>query len=537
MTYPRRLERTGGPRRRALAAAVALAVAVTAAGCTSSDTTADQKGPTLTVDTAFDLTALDPGRMYESTGELIDHALYETLLTYGGAHHDDVTRVEPGLATLHESSDAKTFTLTLRGSPRFSDGTPLTADDVVFSLDRVIGLKAGPAFLLAGVRVKKRSPTSVVLTTAKPTPALPAILANPATGILNAKVVKAHGGTTGQGDTARRYLDRHSAGSGPYELVSSMPGQQVVLQANPDYAGPEPTYGRIVVRDAASTSQVGDLRQGHAQVALDLSPSDASGLGRSARVTATASSTLVFLFLNQDPTVSSITSNPYFVRAVKEALDYPALAKAAGRGARQANGVVPSLFVGALPDADALTQNTAAAKSDLSLSGYAGQQITLDVPSDVTVGGVSLTELASRVSDQLAAVGIDVAVDDAPQSTQLDDYRNGLEQAGLWYWGADYPDPSDYLGFTPGGALGTRAGWGAGADDTVTDLATLASRPASSADRASRFGALQRALNATGPFVPLIQPAATIAARPRVTGVAYNPVWTLDLATLGRAKG
>ncbi len=405
----------------------------------------------------------------------------------------------------------------------------MTADDVVFSLDRVIRLKGAPSFLLAGVTVSKRNATTVVLTTAKPSPGLPAVLANPATGILNSTVVKA------QGASAGRYLDTHSAGSGPYVLKSTS-ARQIVLTPNPDHDGTPPSNSRVVVRNVAASAQAADLRRrdADADVALDLTATQASGLTTSARVTATPSTTVVFLLLGQDPTVSPVTADPSFVKAVKEGIDYGALTTAAGRGASRAIGVVPSQLLGALGPADELVRDTAQARVDLSASGYAGQQITLDVPSDVTVGGVSLATLADRIASQLGAIGIRVTVSASPESTKLDDYRNGLEQMGLWYRGLDSPDPSTALVFAPGGTVGVRAGWRAGADGTLTALASRASGAGSSADRASRFVAFQRALNASGPFVPLIQPAAVIAARPRVTGVSYDPVWTLDLASLAR---
>ena len=78
----------------------------------------------------------------------------------------------------------------------FSDGTPVTADDVVFSLQRLIGMKGNPSFLLDGVTVAKKDASTVVLTSAKPNAALPFILPNPALSIVNSKVVTANGGTT-----------------------------------------------------------------------------------------------------------------------------------------------------------------------------------------------------------------------------------------------------------------------------------------------------------------------------------------------------
>ena len=91
-------------------------------------------GKTLVIDKSFDLKTADPGRMYEPTGVMVDKALYETLLTFEGG---DVTKPVPALADLEQSDDGKTLTLRSDGAHTFADGTPITADDVVFSLQRV----------------------------------------------------------------------------------------------------------------------------------------------------------------------------------------------------------------------------------------------------------------------------------------------------------------------------------------------------------------------------------------------------------------
>lgn len=179
------------PTRATVAGALAVGVALVVTACTSAPAPSRALAQ-VTVDSVFTSATLDPARTYDPTGSMVDHGLYETLLTFAG---DDVSRVVPGLATLDESRDARRFTLRLRGAHRFSDGEAMTADDVVFSLDRLIRLRGAPSFLLAGVTVSKRDSTTVVLTTAKPSPGLPAVLANPATGILNSTVVTAQGGS------------------------------------------------------------------------------------------------------------------------------------------------------------------------------------------------------------------------------------------------------------------------------------------------------------------------------------------------------
>jgi peptide/nickel transport system substrate-binding protein len=512
-------------------AVVALALILT--GCSSGKTTgSNSAAKTLTIDKAFDLKTADPSRMYEPTGEMVDKALYETLLSFKGGN---VSKVVPGLATLKESADAKTFTLTLTGTHKFSDGTPITANDVVFSLDRVIGIKGNPSFLLDGVTVTKKNSTTVVLTTKTPTPALPSILANPALGILNSKVVKAHGGTTTTADAAEKYLNTHSAGSGPYILSSLDLASQVTLVANKNYdGGDKPTYTRVVIQNVEGPTQKINVQGGSADVALDLSGTQASGLGSGINVTSNPSANVIFLLLNQNPAISKITSNPDFVKAVKESIDYSDLVSIAGTGTSQAPGVVPSMFLGALKPADELKTDATAAKADLAKSGYAGQAVTLNFPSDITLNGIEFPTIAQRIQSQLKAAGITINLAPAPVATELDAYRNGTETIGLWYWGPDYPDPSDYLVFTPGNVVGLRAGWAAGADASISKLADAAGTGGSNTARQSQFVALQKALNASGPFIPLLQPGNNIASKSTVTGVVYNAVWTIDIAALGK---
>src|SRR4051812_8070815 len=154
------------PRRAILPVLVASAISLTAcsgSGSSSSSSSASG-GKALVVDTSFNLKTADPGRMYEQTGLLVDRALYDTLLTFTGS---DVSKPVPALAeSYQESKDGKTLTLKLRQGATFSDGSPVTADDVVFSLNRVRDLKGNPSFLLDGVTVKKVDDTTIELRSA-----------------------------------------------------------------------------------------------------------------------------------------------------------------------------------------------------------------------------------------------------------------------------------------------------------------------------------------------------------------------------------
>ena len=197
----------------------------------------DASGRTLVIDNSFVLVTADPGHMFEPTGELVVNALYDTLVTFNGGNFKEVV---PDLATSYQTlDDARKYVFHLNPKAKFSDGTPVTSADVVWSLNRLINLKGNPAFLLAGETITADGPETVVMTSATPNPGLPFILPNPATGVLNMKVVEAHGGTDAANastkDTAENWLDTTSAGSGPYVLKSFSTTTQVVLDANPNY--------------------------------------------------------------------------------------------------------------------------------------------------------------------------------------------------------------------------------------------------------------------------------------------------------------
>jgi peptide/nickel transport system substrate-binding protein len=81
---------------------------------------------TLVIDTAFDLATADPGRMFEFTGQIVDRAIYSTLLTYS----NDNLVVQPQLATGYGlSSGGDRYTFTLNPKAVFSDGTPVTCKE------------------------------------------------------------------------------------------------------------------------------------------------------------------------------------------------------------------------------------------------------------------------------------------------------------------------------------------------------------------------------------------------------------------------
>ncbi len=523
-------------RRALLVAAALLAVIGVATAAAKSNQT--QAG-TLVVDKSFDLKTADPQRQFEVTGGIVAHVLYDTLLEFRGA---DVANPRPSLATGYKASkDAKTYTFTLRKDVKFSDGTPMTAADVVFSYKRLINLKGNPSFLLAGVSsITAKGKYTVILKSKTANPAIPAIVANASLGVVNSKLVKANGGTDAVGadkkDKAESFLNRTSAGTGPFMLKSFNTTSRVELVANPRYSGRRKAkFSNVVMRNVLAPAQLLNVQRGTNEVAMDLSPDQAKPLfgNKNVQVQAVAGPNIWFLFANANPEISEITSNKRFQNAIRYQLNYPGIVKLAGQGAGRAAGVVPSMFAGALPDRVAIKQNVAKAKAELKASGLVNPEVELEFPSDFTSSGLSFGVIAQKIQADLKQIGIKVNLTGKPIATSLANYRAGTEQLGLWLWGPDYPDPNDYLVFLPGQLVGLRAGWAAGADPKLEAAGRVAGSNPNPVTRAKQFQALQVQLNQRGPFFPLFQPGQVVAASKNLTGVVYNAQFQIDLATIG----
>jgi peptide/nickel transport system substrate-binding protein len=519
----------------ALVPVAALVCATAARG----DGTRLAPAPTLVLDNSFALDTTDPQRAFDPTSSIVDRAVYDTLFTY---RKNDLAHPIPLLVQSWTSADAKAFTFRLKRNVHFADGTPLTSADVVFSFSRLVNLRGNPAFLLSGVKVSAKDAYTVVIESSTPAPQLPSVLANPSTGIVNSKLVRSHGGSDGAdaftADRAEQWFNSAAsagAGSGPYVLHSYIPTSQITLRPNPDYWGArKPAFSTVVIRNMPAPTQLINIRRGAHQVAIDLSSDQADTLkgDTSLHVTREPSPFVFYVFANDDPQISGITSNKRFQRAVRSALDYESLLALAGPGAIQAPGMISSMILGALPQSDAVRHDLPMAKAELAASGVGSQRVTLEYPSDVTVNGVSFATLAQKVQADLQAAGFDVALAGSPVTTFQPKFRAGKVAFGLWVWAPDYPDPADYLVFTPGKLIALHVGWPAGSDPVIEKLAAKASVTTAPARRRSVYQQIQRALNARGPFFPLMQPTQVFAATSDLAGAVFSGAYDVDVTQI-----
>jgi peptide/nickel transport system substrate-binding protein len=505
-------------------------------GGTSNSSAGNQ---TLVANTSFVYKTLDPGRAYEQTGYVALHSLYSTLMTFDG---DDITKPVPELAeSVEASADTLTHTFKLREGTTFADGSPITSEDVVFSLTRLQNLKGSSAPFFAGLTFEAPDARTVVVKSDKASPNLPVLMAMPASSIVNSKVVKEKGGTNtpdaATADTAQSYLDSASAGSGPYVLERNDPGQELVLAANDKYWGEKPAYGRVVLRNIDIQNQKLTLsRSKSPEIALDLTGNLLKDLPESLNVSEKKDN-IFFAWSNADPTVSPISSNPGFVAAFKSAVDYEGIAALMGPGGSTLGGLIADVYPGSLPSSEGPKQNIDQAKKLLADAGISEPTVPFIYPA-ITYRGVDLGTIATKIQGDVAKAGIKLELTPQPLTAFLEGYRGGKSVMGMTPHALSYPRAENFVTvMRPGGTNSTRVGWTVErASAAAVEASNAVFATTSDEGRTEKIVDWQKVMKTDSPFIPLGVNSGAIVSTPQVADAKYTSAgWIVDLADIKAA--
>ena len=540
-----RRRRSTSPRSKLLPAFV-LAVAVFV--LTLGPATAARQGAgadrQLVVDTQYDQQTADPARDASISGRYILGSVYDTLTSFkakqvNGKLTVSLSKPVPWLATSWKSNPAGTvWTFNLRQGVKFSNGDPLTAADVVFSLLRVKNVNAAPAFITASFKsVKAVGDSTVVITTKQPNPAVPYLVAYKSTGVIDSKVAKENGATdaadAAKTDKAQKWFDSNSIGSGPYTFQSFSTTDQTVLVANPNFWGKKPAYDQIVFRNVKPEIARLDVQSGQAQVALGLTPNQADSISGNTKIYKAPSTTVYYLQANANPSVSALASNRHLWQAIRYALDYaeprPPRRRRCRPGVRRRSAPVPGRPAGGgVREAEHREGQVRASRRPASRT----PSLTLEFPSDFTLEGVSFTTMAQAVQSDLKKIGLDVTLQGAPLATWLPRWMKGIQQLNQGALAALYPDPNMTEAYLPTGYRGAYAGYKPTDAPQLTELGLQAQQEINPTKRAALYRRLQVLLNNDSPFIPQFQPSEVIAAASSVGDVTVNPAFIIDPPSL-----
>jgi peptide/nickel transport system substrate-binding protein len=432
---------------------------------------------------------LDPVDLQVSDQGILFHLLFSYLYRL----NKDAVPTPDLVESERIEKDNVTWTLTLKKGRTFHDGTPVNAEAVKYTIERMIDpeRKAPQRVLFAPIKeVKVRGDLTVQLVTHHPFPALRYNLAHSNAVIL--------------GPTADRKLGkefgRNPVGSGPYRFVEWVAGQRIVLQRYDGAPGPKPYWDTITFKPVPDTvTRELQVEKGEADVAVRVNPLDTPRLAASkaVRLLVAEGARNAFLQLNVS---KAPTDNLKVRQALNYAVDKDAIIKVVLNGAGQPSRTVlekpllGSKAIGPYPF------DPKRARQLLKEAGAEGAPIDIVVSQGNHVQDAATGE---AVANYLKGVGLKVnlkVIGDQPAYIEL--MRKREHNAAFIAWSPGTFDPDQVLRrLLWGENAGKPWNFGGFKDDAVDALIERAARELNPETRKALYEEIQDRIYAQVPWI------------------------------------
>lgn len=519
MFVSRTSEQRRNPARRFVPAVIAAALALCSPAIAAS----------LSVGVKADF-AVDPQYLYLAPNIAIARHMFEPLV----ATKADET-IEPRLAVSWEAVGEREWEFKLRPGVMFSDGTPFTAEDVIFSFERVRSIPNNPNPYTAGLRtvtgIRAVDPLTIRITTEIPNPSLP----------IQLRIISIVSHLAAQGAMPGDFASGKAAvGTGPFTFVKFTPGDRLELRRNDLYWGAKPAWDTVTFRILQNdASRVAALLARDVDAIDTVPPQDAGRLKQDARldVSSVESDRIIYLALNAipdrmewftDAAGKELPTNPF-----RDARVRLAVSKAFDRAALVARGLdglgvpagqmVPTGFDGYVPGIKAPPADIAGAKALLAEAGYpAGFGMTIACSNGRYVNDANICQLLGAM---LTRIGIPTKVEVLPPSVYFSRIPASKPQYALMLigWGSGtgsaLPALTDAMhSYDPKGGMGanTRGTY----NDEMDALIQQASTAFDAKQRTELMQAAIRVIERDTVAVPLYAEMTVLAAR---KGIVVEP--------------
>lgn len=348
-------------------------------------------------------------------------------------------KVVPWLVTdAKPSADYKTWTFKLREGVKFSDGKPMTADDVVYSLDQIRTSANWKSLYAPITSVKVTSPSTVVVRSKTPFPTIETVLSLPLCVVVQKDL----------GGKSPTEFAHHPIGTGPFVLADWNRGESLTLEANLDYWNPKlPLLDKIVFNTVQSdTSRTLQLRGG--QIDLIASPplAQVSALESTPGITMGKFALAFPDYLMFNLRSPGPFSDPRMREAADLVIDRDAIVKAALSGVGVAGGswYAPTLrFYDKSIKAPERDLEKAKALFDEAVADGVSPKVTLKTFNSEGYG----TLAAQIIQANLEEIGMQVAVRPFDESALLEQISNFDYEAAVFGLTSDIIEPSEVTSF------------------------------------------------------------------------------------------
>ena len=485
-----------------------------------------------------EVTTIDPAKHTDESGHHAVINMYDPLL-YPKVGEGSM---EPGahVATSWRVTDGgKTYTFQLRKGIKFHDGKELTADDVVFSFQRMIALKKGFSWLWNGIltaeQVRASGPGTVVFTLSQPYAPFLSTLTQ--LFIVNRDQVLANkkpGPFGDLGDYGDAYLNDKVAGSGPYTMESWDRATTLVMKAFPDYwRGWKPgQVTRVTYRTVKEEATMRTLLMAGQADMIDQwrLPATFADLAKTSGVVVDQqpSAQLYSIQLN---TQRAPLSDVRVRKALAFAFDYKTATEQIFRGAPLARGPLPNRVYGHSESVQAYRQDVEQAKRELAAAGIRPGQLTFDwwFPTGNEIG----RQVGLLFQSNLAAIGVTLNMKETPwpQVVQASANAETNPDVASIFDTLKYPHPDSHTyGLYHPSAWGSFRTISRYKNDEVTKVLEQARATVDREPQLVLYKKSQDLVVADYPAIFVANPVHRIAFRDHVKGYRYVGLLGYDVA-------
>jgi len=474
--------------------------------------------------TSSPVQTLDPHLALDKNSIQVCETMYQPLVKYSTEDEAIGTCLA---ISWQVKEQGKEWIFHLRKGIKFHDGTPLNADAVVFSFQRQLD-PTHPyyeekyfhgRYLFGEIVDKVRAVDEYTVRFTLKIPYMPFIysLTNPAAMIVSPEAVKAFG----------ENFYQHSAGTGPFKLLSWKKEGEVVLERYEDYWGEKAYLYSLIFRPILQEHRrIQDLIEGEIESAQ---LEDVAGIKPavefSDRLTLIQVFHLdvVYLALNmRKGPLNRVKVREAVHRAInKEKLQemfYP-------EKATVARGLIPPTLWGYNPNVSEYEFDPGRAKELLKEARVEKLTLSLLIP-DSPVSYLPDSEgIAQEIKDDLAGVGIEVQVIKMDWRSYLEGCEKGEHHMALTGWRADFPDPDNFLYPLLDREILGKPGstnWSFYQSSFFHEILERARQVSDEVERTRLYQEAQKIVQQDIPCIPLIHTKGMIAFSPEVEGVAIS---------------
>ncbi len=446
------------------------------------------------------------------------------------------------------SEDGLEAIIPLRSGVKFHSGNEMTADDIVFSWNRLKNIKFQPSFLATDYwsSVEAVDPLTIKINLVSPNAALVAILTSIPLAVTDSKVLRENGGTDAEDadktDTAKDWLNTgNSVGTGPYRLTTWELGSEVIIEQNPDYWGEAPKLDRIIWRNVPdANSQLQAVQAGEADIAYSLDPDVASSVTEDENLQLIAGPSLAiqYLAMHTQEAVGGPLANRTLRQALGYAIDYDGIVNGLMAGAAiQPATIAPEPLPGTVEVQDKkYVTDIAKAQQLFDEAGGGPVELTLSYGAgDIGSGGLDVETICTKLQADLQKIeGLTVNLNPMDTAQRLEQYRAAKLAFTIGPWTPDFPDIHAYA--EPFGrtdvAAAKRVGYSNPDVDAALDAAIAETDPEA---RTALYVEVLTHLIEDAPFLILYQPLDQKPANKNVQDVQTHSIYQLYLRNASKS--